>query len=554
MEGLYEGMKKLISNKKRYFPVICIIAAWLFIIFIYAPLELLFGNEYEFSYNMYDVLKYMLPVFFAVLLLLCLLFVSFSAFVKKIPVFFLPVLFTVLIATYIQGTFLSADLPPLDGRAISWNDYSSQRLWSILLWLAVGLSVLLLVKKIGSEKFGRISAFVSGFLVLMLGLSLLLTCFSTGGYRRNRQIVHSESYMLDMSEDENLVVFLLDAVDGEAFQHVLSLHPEYRDIFEDFTSFTNVSSAYPYTSRSIPFILSGEWYENEKPYGTYCQEAFSSSPLFAKMKENGYRMGLYDPEFSFVSGLDEMFENISIADHFHSIPDFVKMQILMSGYRYFPFDFKRLCYLTPDEIYTSSVKTAGLEAYCTVDNEDFSERLQQRSVVISDSPCFRFIYIRGAHEPFIYPSQSDGIPDNSYYSSVEFCMSVASEYLEKLKSAGVYENTAIVFLADHGYVENNLSFGRQNPFLLIKGRNETHPFEESDAPLSHDDLQLCFSRLLDGAASCESFDWNEEDTRNRRFLFFEYEGENVMWEYTVSGHASDESALVTTGNVYEFRS
>ena len=79
------------NNKKQYFSLSCIIIALLFILLVYAPLELLFGNEYEFSYNMYDVLKYMLPFLFVVWLVLSLLFVFFSLFVKKFPVFIIPI-------------------------------------------------------------------------------------------------------------------------------------------------------------------------------------------------------------------------------------------------------------------------------------------------------------------------------------------------------------------------------------------------------------------------------------------------------------------------------
>lgn len=545
--------KGFLSRIKNSIPLLAGLALLLFIFLIYAPLELLYGNEYEFSYNMYDVLLYMLPVFIVSTCVCVAIILPLTRRQSKLYFPVVAVLFTAGIATYIQGTFLSGNLPPLDGRTIVWKDYADQRITSIILWVCVAATVFFLLKKLGTEKFGKIAAFVSSFLIMMLGFSLLLTCFSTGGYHRNRQVVHSESYMMDLSDHENLVVFLVDAVDGETFREVLAEHPEYKEIFADFTSFTNVSSAYPYTSRAIPFILSGQWYENEIPYGEYCKEAFSSSSLFKQLKQRDYRMGLYDPELYFIPGLEEQFENISPADHFSSVLQFIKMQILMSGYRYLPFDLKPLCYLTPDEIYSSSAKTSGLGTLYTADNEEFFNRLQLKEVTLAEENCFRFIYIRGAHEPFIYPAQSAAFENNSYESSIEMSVSIAAEYLEKLKSSGVYDSTAVVFLADHGYAPDNASFGRQNPFLLIKGRNESHPFSESAAPVSHEDLQQCFMRLLDGADGASAFDWQEGEARDRRFLFFEYEKEDMIWEYTLSGEASDESALSPTGKVYEYR-
>ena len=387
----------------------------------------------------------------------------------------------------------------------------------------------------------------------MMGVSLLVNCFLTGGYHRNKVIVHSDRGLLDMAaQQQNLVVFLMDAVDGETFQKVMQAHPEYEAVFKDFTYFSNVTSGYPYTSRSIPFILSGDWYENDEPYEAYCRKAFEESPLFLELNRRGYRMGMYDPEFSFITSLDGKFENISSKSSLVYPFRFVQMQLRMAGYRYFPFDLKKICYMTPDEIYLASVKSNGKDRYYSMDNMEFLERLQKKEVVYSDTSCFRYIYVRGAHEPFIYQAQSEYINDNSYESSVELCVTIADTYLQKLKDAGVYDNTAIIILADHGYADDNASFGRQNPFLLIKGVGEKHAFAVSDIPVSHADLQAVYSNLLDGQESGKAFP-ETDYAQGRRFLFFEYEDEEHMTEYRITGHASDETKITATGKEYNYK-
>ena len=230
------------------------------------------------------------------------------------------------------------------------------------------------------------------------------------------------------------------------------------------------------------------------------------------------------------------------------------MQLKMTGYRYFPYDLKKACYMTPEEIYLASVKTNGQEQYYSMDNNTFLKRLEEREVVYSDTGCFRYIYIRGAHEPFIYEAHCAQTEDHSYESSIEFCVQIAGAYLQKLKTAGVYDNTAIVILADHGYADDNASFGRQNPALFIKGAGEKHAFQFSDIPLSHEDLQGIFLRLLDGAESTAVSVWQEGDQRERRFLFFEYEDEEHMTEYFQLGSAGDEETMVASGNTYNLKS
>ncbi len=542
------------KRKWLYVPALVSMAIC-FLFCLFAPMELLFANEYEFNYNLYDLLQYMLP-----LLLLCWVCLTGALallhhFSRKGYLLALAVLFAVFAAAYIQGTFFAGNLPPMDGRKIIWSEYSVQRVASVVIWGSVFASAIMVAMKTGEERFEKLSACMSGLIILILAIAISLTCITTGGYRDEKRIVHSAKDMMALSQEDNLVLFLMDAVDGEEFQKVCEVHPEYAEFFEDFTSFTNVTSVYPYTSRSVPYILSGEWFENKEDFGAYCNKAFTESPLIKELKRRGYRIGLYDPEFFFVSELDGMFENISSAKSFIYPDRFVKMQLMMAGYRYLPFDLKPICLLTPENIYIDTLKKGVLEDEepYPVDNLQFQDLLERKEVELSDKKCFRFLYIRGAHEPFIYPAQSDQLDDNSYDSSIELCVTIAAEYLRKLKEADVFDNTAILFLADHGYVEDDIPFGRQNPFLLVKGIGEKHPFAVSDAPVTHEDLQTAYRRLLDGAQSKEAFDAREGDERQRRFLFFEYEKEEKMWEYYQTGHASDEETMLPTGEVYIYR-
>ena len=549
-------MSELNKKKKIYvfLRLLLVPSAVCLLLLVYAPLELLFTNRTELNYNMYELLSYMLPIMLCAVAPLSILLLTLRKKAKKLYRICLFLLLLILLVSYIQGTFYAEDLPPLDGRTINWKEYSNQRWNSIAIFVCVAAALYYCWKKLGEDKFEILSFAVSGLMFLLLGVSLLLNCILTEGYRRNKVIVHSDSYLLDMAdEQENMVIFLMDAVDGDAFKKLMKLHPEYAEVFEDFTSFENVMSGYPYTSRSVPFILSGMWYENQEPFDAYCIRAFDESPLFLKLRDLGFRMGMYDPEFSLMTSLDGKFENISSESKIVYPYRFVQMQLKMAGYRYFLFDLKKICYMTPEEIFLSSVKSNGQEQYYSTDNEEFLRRLKEKQVVLSDMSCFRFIYIWGAHSPFIYPSKSESVQDNSYESGVELSIEIADEYLRKLKSAGVFNNTAILILADHGYAADNASFGRQNPVLMVKGIGEKHPFDTSDVPVSHEDLQLAYSRLIDGKQSTEIFDWQEEDKRERRFLFYEFRYEDHMEEYIQTGHASCEETMVSTGNEYNLK-
>ena len=530
-----------------FFPELFVSIAISFLLFVYAPVEVFYSNRDELYYSLIDILKYMLPFFlFMTALILCVLLLL-KKINRKLEIIVFLLAFSGLITLYVQGTVLSSALPPLDGSVINWEGFKAENIKSLMLILSF-LGIVLLIYYFIGEKIWLVSKVVSAFLFLML----LLTCifFCTQCYERNETDVYcTNEKILEMSKDSNLIIFLADQVDAEAFSKMTNIHLEYSEIFENFTFFENTMSGYPWTLRSIPFILSGQWFENEKSYWEYTPEAMRSSPLFAYLKRNNYSMGFYEPEFTFAVK-DLPFDNLANKNEYFTYPDkFIKMQIKLSGYRYMPFFLKRFCYISTDDFYFDTLKSDKYSSY-SINNSDFYNTVSNEEVTITEKKCFKFLYILGAHTPFDYLAESEQVEDYSYESSIENTISTFSYYLKKLKESGVYDNSAIIFMADHGYApEYQDGTGRQNPVLFVKGINEHHPFQISDAPVSHSDLVERYPKLAEGAQSVEVFSYTEED-RTRRYLLFAFGEENTMYEYYQRGFASDESSMISTGVVY----
>ena len=194
----------------------------------------------------------------------------------------------------------------------------------------------------------------------------------------------------------------------------------------------------------------------------------------------------------------------------------------------------------------------------TADNTAFKEDLAAQGVVMDETGNrFKFIHLNGAHAPFIYDKDANviGVEQGSYRQSMEASITLAANYIQALKDSGAYDNTALIVMADHGYNgmgEKEEDFLRQAALLLIKGRNEQHDtMQISEAPISYEDLQEAYVRLLDGAQSDAVFDWKEGDTRERRFLEYAPGNEKHMVEYLQKGHAQDLTTMVPTGRVFD---
>ena len=72
--------------------------------------------------------------------------------------------------------------------------------------------------------------------------------------------------------------------------------PAYTETFADFTYYPDMVGAYPWTAFSVPYILSGKWYEGEEYYLDYAAAAVDESGLFRELSERDYDIALYESD------------------------------------------------------------------------------------------------------------------------------------------------------------------------------------------------------------------------------------------------------------------
>ena len=527
-----------------------------FLVALYAPVSLYLLNVDEFAYDVYDLLKMMAPVF-AVLLAGLLLLSAIAAWIgKKHPKVFsawIGALFVVFLTTYVQGTFLAGKLPAITGDEINWQAFSGQRIASILLWIgAIALTVLIFKKANGR----KITAAVGALVTLMLVVSLVLTGMTSDGMRAKTDYITTFNGINELSREKNLIIFLADAVSGEKYEELKDSHPEYQEGLTDFTYYGNTLGGYPYTTRSIPLVITGHWYENNGSFYNFCNEAYSDFPLLHALQAEGYRINLYEDEVLLTEENMHLFYNTAKTDgsSFMYPAGFYLAQAKLVGYRYLPFDLKPWCVITPAKIANSSQRFNKTSVQYYSDNRNFYQNICNTPFTACEEPVFSFIHITGAHTPFRLDRYVEESEEADYTSSVEASFTILLRYLDVLREAGFYDNSAIVLLADHGTnnspeIDTADPTGRQNPILFIKGIGEEHGYEESDAPISFDDLQDAYLALLDGKGGKDVFPIEEDAVRQRRYLsytLYDY----TLTEYSQEGDAADADTLTPTGRVF----
>lgn len=535
---------------------IALSAAVCFMHFIYAPTELYFSNQSDFWFDIYTLLPISIAIFLIILLISIILLTYF--YVRGIRQYkAVLILYSILlICSYIQGNFMLSGLPPLDGTNINWNHYQSARILSIVLWLTVSIGIIAVFKLVNFSKVKRGIKIISVYMLLMLFVSLTIMGITTGGYQKKGILVSTTKNEFEMSKNSNFIILVLDAIDASTFSTLVNTHPEYKTQFQDFTYYPNTVGAYPYTQFSIPFILSGDWYENDEPFNEYLTNAIRDSSLLNLVEQKGYKMGIYDQDLNLdISGNANRFDNLMVTKNkVKSYRQYAWLMIQMGGIKYAPFDLKRFCYDSPrmfDELRILPNETGY--SFFSWSNITFYNDIQKSNISVTEDKCFKFIHLEGGHVPYQYDKNLNIVENGTYEGNIEGSMTLVQAYLEMLKRDEVYDNSVIIVMSDHGYDEINGSQGRQNPLLLVKGINEKHEMKTSNKPISYDDLQLAYKHLLDSKVNDEIFDLHDDELRKRRYLFYNYGKEGHIVEYLQTGNAKDLDTLIPTGREFNLK-
>ena len=555
-------MKK--RDKKQLLPGLLVAVAVSFLVFLYAPIDLYCSNVSEFWFDFSTLLITALGMFvacFAALMIMYLIAWLLHPVVYRIALAGGLALF---ICTYVQGNFMIDRLPALDGTSIWWGKYDILRKDTLILWAVVLTLVVIAAIVLKKKRFENAVMFISSVMTLMLLVTACSTVLTGGALHSKLHLHVSVEDEFEMSKDENFVILLLDAADSREFSYLLEQNPEYRDIFADFTYYENTVGAYSCTRYAVPYILSGKWYECDTSFEEYMEDLYDKSPLIEELENRNYRIGLYEPDLHAQNNDVLRFDNIFEAEFkVKSYFGMARQELKLVGYRYAPYWLKKYCVLKQaafDEQLEAGEGSGEITA--SMENRVFLDHLNAGGITVDDTEnSFKFIHLEGAHSPYVYDAEVNIIDESqgTYAQNMEASVTLAERYLSALKKSGTYDNTAIIVMSDHGFNQDidNADMG-DNPFmrqcglLLIKGVGEKHDtMQISEAPVSYEDLQEAYRRLLDGAWSDTVFDCREGDHRDRRYLWYAVTDEDYLVEYQQTGYASDLSTMLPTGR--EFR-
>ena len=530
-------------------PAALIAGASGFFLYLYAPFEMYFTNKLDFWFDFYNIIGINLGLAIITAgLIFGLLFLAhlIHPIVYKVLYFVGVVCF---FDFYIEGNFLAKDLPILDGREIDWSGFTAHRIASVIVILVLIGIVIALVCIFKSEKAEKFTLYG----VMLISGVLLITVVTLGvmnrGFEKKTRLVINKECEFEFSNNKNIIVLVLDAVDGDTFSELLDKHPEYYDEFKDFTYYSNMVSTYTQTDTSIPYLLTGVFWEGEdsEPFEDYINREFDNSPLFDSVQDE-YRVGYYEPFcYPLKSSRITTFDNVYSAGMMTiDVKSYFKNMTKLVGYKNAPFELKRFC-----EIYYKNFladeKAVAKDNIFQDDNDTFLRDVQNEEFTTVNDKFFKIYHVEGAHIPFVFDEKLNRVSNSNYEMSVEGTLYLSDEFLKKLKESGVYDNSAIIILADHGFSEEDIPEDRLHPIFFAKGFGETKDkMDINDAPVSFEDFGEAFDRIKNGAYSDGLFDWKEGDERDRKCFvnFYKDDGPAHYEECIQKGHAGDYTQVI----------
>ena len=548
--------KSFKDSLKELAPTYITLFVFCYMLFIFEPISTYAQNIHDFWCDIKMLVPLVLEMFgiffigsaafFTIVYLIC------RKLGKSIPYKILTaVVITLFFPLYMQNTFFNVSLPILDGSPIKWDEIQQIDVYWLLFAICIALISICLIIKLGFDKMLKYASFVLLAVFIMLTSSLVVTITENGALRFRNNIITTNENFNTMSSEKNFVIFVADTVDSQCFEDVLHEDQKYADVFNDFTYYPDTVSVYPFTPYSIPTILSGIITKNEVPIDEYCNKAYNNSPFFSELDERGYDINLYEEFFVWTGNREFDVKNgKSIYDYQIKIDKFLNNELKYIWFKFTPYILKKLV----------DINEVDFKFGVNMDNDLFSWKNPSFYQTVRENPeiekqnrnTFQFIHTEGAHFPFVYDENVNKVyGGTSYPDMVKATITTIKAYIDRLKANGLYDNTVIVIMADHGIARdgNDGAIARLNPILLIKGQNEKHELIRSDLPLIQTDLIDAYSQLLDGKQSTELFA-NIEKMRTRTVL--SHDDAFYITEYTVEGKATEYNKFKPTGNEYPY--
>ncbi len=494
--------KKIIelSSRQKLWLSILAAVALPFAVLICGVGEIYLNNSAEFLFVLSDFwpLSIGLGIAIFAVLALVLRFLKGKAF---------HVVFSLLVwlalMSYVQGSFLNFGMNSLGADELAGGVGIGLVILDLAIWLLTGVGFVLAALLVRDKQTLGMLATVALVMVIAVQAVNLALAFVGSEEKEKTETVLTTENMFEVSEGDNVIVFLLDRFDIYYYQKLLEQEPDFFDGLDGFTFYDNNISLYSRTYPSVTYMLTGVENSFRNTREKYFESAYADSPFFRDLKDNGYKINLYTSAYyayDDASVFGDAVDNVSCYQDY-VIEGRMKLVGKMAQlvlYRYAPLGVK-------DMIQVSSADFGGFISFDTdndygqyVMNDAETYRLFRESGLTTqkEKNTFTFLHLNGCHSPYTMDEHGNAIPSNNYASAaipaLKGCFKLIYEYIEQLKALGLYEDATIIITGDHARAMDDtvdVEGARVTALFVKESGSHGTPLAYSSAPVCQENLR-----------------------------------------------------------------
>ncbi len=548
--------RRVYSLKRKLLTALLLAVGAPLTVCFFGPLETYIGNISEFTFALGDFLPYVAAIaaILSAVIFGALMLLDGKAFdIASATVF----AFTVM--TFAQKYYLNGDINALAGDGVGVTEAAPLAIVAnIGIWLAIIggiIAAVILLKNQGKAMFFVSVAFV---LIAILVTQTVGSIAVLDGIDVNAAGTASSSNseedaskkepgaltfenLNELSEDKNVVFFLIDRFDIRYFEALMKSEPEFFEGLDGFTFYNDYTSLYCRTYPAVASMLTGKENDFEDTRLNYFKEIYTDGGHLRAMYNAGYDVNVYTEKYyayDDASYMSEYVGNVSGINGYEidSKLSLAKDMLRLSLSTCLPFvakdavgdmstpDFNAHAVYESDEaVYDADMKNV----YDYITNNEFK--------TVDSQGQFSFIHIYGCHTPVKYNLNWEEADDSEKYDTtmaLKQSLTIINEYIGEMKRLGLYEDATIVITGDHPAALSDTKLigeasksdnGTRVTAMLFKrsGDSGTEP-KTSTAQISQDELwnTIYESEGLTELKTGESFfDIPEGEDRVRRYLF-----------------------------------